>query len=386
MTRSIVRWGAAGLALALAAAGPAFAQGNTLQAGGFVEGEVSSSDAPVTFSLRATPGQTLQLDAIPAPRSPDGLDLLLKVYDAGGTIVAQDDDGGGGLNPRVTLTSENGGTYRVEVGVVNDGGKFTLLARETVYEPEVLRPLTLTGGKAAQSVAFPADNDALFTFTGKKDEVYSITLTADPAGEDDAADPMLELFPGEGTKQDSIATDDDGGGSLNSRIVTQLPADGTYTVKVSSLSSKGSAQLAVAKITLRAATVDNLAYGTPATVSFGADSPIVLGESARPMVPYALFRLPASPAPRALGDDKVTLTATSEGLDPWLEVGFDTPLGFATILSNDDSDGLNSRIEIDPSKFAGSDAADWWSKLRVRVSAPTGSTGDIQVTATRGGD
>jgi len=83
---------------------------------------------------------------------------------------------------------------------------------------------------------------------------------------------------------------------------------------------------------------------------------------------------------------KVTLTATSEGLDPWLEVGFDTPLGFATILSNDDSDGLNSRIEIDPSKFAGSDAADWWSKLRVRVSAPTGSTGDIQVTATRGGD
>jgi hypothetical protein len=387
MPRSIVRWGVAGFVLALAAAGPAFAQGDVLQAGGFVEGEVDGSDTPVTVSLRATPGQTLQLDALPAPRSPEGLDLLLKVYDADGELVAQDDDGGGGLNPRLTLVSDEGGLYRVEVGVLNDGGgKFTLLARETVYVPEVLKPLAMTGGRAEQAVAFPADDDALFTFSGKKGEVYSITLTADPAEGDEAADPMLELFPGEGTKEESLATDDDGGGALNSRIVTELADDGTYTVRVSSLSSKGSAQLAVARMTLRPAAVGNLAYGAPATVSFGPDSPFVLGESARPLVPYALFRLPASPAPRAFGADKITITATSEGLDPWLEVGFDTPLGFATILSNDDADGLNSRLELDPSKFAGSDAADWWNKLRVRVSAPAGSTGDIQVNAVRGSE
>ena len=389
MSESIVRWGAAGLALALAAAAPAFAQGEQLAAGGLVEGEVAGSGSTVSFSLRAAPGQTLQLDAIPAPRAPDGLDLLLKVYDAGGELVAEDDDGGGSLNPQVTLVSASGGIYRVEVGALGEGGAFTLLARETVVKPEVTTALTLSGGRAERAVAFPADDDALYTFSGRRGEAYSITLVADDADSEQAADPMLELFSGDGTANPSLSTDDDSGGGLNARIVAQLPEDGTYTVRVSSLSSKGSARLAVAKLTLRPAPVGTLAYGTPATASLDADSPFVIGETTRPLVPYALFGLPASPAPGALAgrSETVVIRATSEGLDPWLEVGFDTPLGFATILSNDDADGgLNARLELDPARFAGADAADWWSKLRVRVSSAVGSTGTIEVTAERSAD
>src|SRR5689334_8441713 len=145
MSGSFVRWGAATLALATAT--PAFAQGQ-LAAGGVVEGEVAGAGSPATFSLRAAPGQTLQLDAIPAPRAADGLDLLLKVYDAGGQVVAQDDDGGGGLNPRVTLTSQAGGLYRVEVDVLGEGGAFSLLARESVVVPETVTALNASGGKA----------------------------------------------------------------------------------------------------------------------------------------------------------------------------------------------------------------------------------------------
>ena len=386
MARSIVHWGAAGVAWALVASAPAFAQPRELQAGGVVDGNVSEAGSPVTVSLRAAPGQTIQLDAIPAPQSPDGLDLLMKVYDAAGESVGEDDDGGGALNPRVTVVSESGGLYRVEVDAIGSGGPFTLLARETVYVPEVTTPLALTGGKAERSVAFPADDDALFTFAGRKGEVYSITLTATDAEAEGAADPMLELFPGDGTAQTSLFSDDDSGGALNSRIVAELPEDGTYTVRVASLSSMGNAQLAVAKLTLRPAPVGNLAYGTPATVRFTADSPFVVGESARPLVPYALYRLPASPAPRALAGETVVIRATSEELDPYLEVGLDTPLGFATVLSNDDADGLGSRLALDPAKFGAGDAADWWSKLRIRVSAPAGSTGEIQVTVERATD
>ena len=384
MSGSIVRWGAA--ALALVAAAPAFAQGQQLAAGGVLEGEVPGSGSPVSFTLRAAPGQTLQLDAIPAPRSPVGLDLLIKVYDAGETVVAQDDDGGGGLNPRVTLTSEAGGLYRVEVDVLGEGGAFTLLARESVVVPEVITALTLSGSKAERAVTFPADDDALFTFPGRRGDVWSITLVADDAGGDQAADPMLELFSGEGTGTGSLYTDDDSGGGLNSRIVAELPEDGTYTVRVSSLSSNGSARLAVAKVTLQPAPVGSLAYGTPATVTFSPDSPFVVGESARRMVPYALYRLPASPAPRALSGEAIVIRAVSEGLDPYLEVGFDTPLGFAAILSNDDADGLNARVTVDPAKFANGESADWWSKLRIRVSAPVGSAGDVQLSAERATD
>lgn len=383
MAGSIVRWGAAGPALALAlAAGGALAQDRMLEAGGVAEGAVDGPDTPITIEVRAAPGQTLQLDALPGPRSADGLDLMLKVTDERGEVVAQDDDGGGGLNPRVTFTSAAGGRYRAEVGVLGAGGPFTLLARESVVVPEVITALTVSGGKAGRAVSFPTEDDALFTFSGRRGEAWSITLTAEDPDGDEAADPMIELFPGEGTSRAALSSDDDGGGGLNSRIVAELPEDGTYTVRVSSLSGNGRARLAVSKMTLRPATVSNLAYGTPAAVAFDADSPFVVGESARRMVPYALYRLPAAPAPRAMAGETIVLSATSDGLDPYLEVGLDTPLGFATVLSNDDSDGLNSVLTLDPAKFGGDDA-NWWNQLRVRVSAPVGSTGEVQVSAER---
>ena len=270
--------------------------------------------------------------------------------------------------------------------MLGDGGAFTLLARETVVVPEVTTALTMSGDRAERTVAFPADDKALFTFTGRRGEAWSIGLVADEADEgDDAADPMLELFPGEGTSKASLLTDDDSGGGLNARIVAELTDDGTYTVRVSSLSSKGRARLTVEKMTLRPATVGNLAYGAPTTVSFDSNSPFVVGDSARRLVPYALYRLPGSPAPRTMTGEMIVIQATSDGLDPYLEVGLDTPLGFATVLSNDDTDGLNSRVTLDPAKFAG-EGADWWDKLRVRVSAPVGSTGEVQVTVERAPD
>ena len=379
----------ASLAMALAAASPAFAQGADLAVGGTVAGEVAEAGSPATISLRAAPGQTIQLDAIPAPRAPDGLDLVMRVYDAAGELVYEDDDSGGALNPRVTLTSEAGGLYRVEVDVLDESGPFTLLARESVFVPEVTTALAMSGDRAERSVAFPADSDALFTFSGRRGEIYSITLVADESDEEGGeADPVLELYPGEGTAQASLFSDDDGGGALNSRIVAELPEDGTYTVRVSSLSSAGSARLAVARITLQAASVGDLAYGRATAVTFAEDSPLVIGESARPLVPYALFRLPDSPAPSAIAGrgEAIVIGATSAELDPYLEVGLDTPLGFAAILSNDDHEGLDARLELDPADFDGADAAEWWSKLRIRVSVPAGSMGEVEVTAERVAD
>jgi hypothetical protein len=384
MSHSDFRWGAC-LALALAAASPAAAQ-ETLEVGGIVSGEVASASEPVTISLRTGPGQTVQLDAIPAPRASDGLDLVMRVYDADGDLVGEDDDSGGALNPRVTVTSEAGGHYRVEVGALGTGGGFTLIARESVFVPEVTTPLTLSGGRAERRVAFPDDSDSLFTFTARRGEFYSITLVAEEDDEENGrADPVLELFQGEGTGRNSIASDDDGGGNLNSRIITEMPADGVYTVRVSSLSGAGGARLAVARITPRSAPVANLPYGQAAAVSFDEDSPLLIGDTSRPMGPYAMFRLPPSPAPSALArsGDTIVITAKSEDVDPWLEIGIDTPLGFAVLLSNDDYEGLNSRLEFDPSEFTGSDAAEWWGKLRIRVSAPSGSTGEIEVAAER---
>lgn len=312
----------------------------------------------------------------------------MKVYGPDGNLVGEDDDGGGSLNPRVTVTSESGGLYRVEVGVISDGGPFTLLARETVFVPEVVTELALAGGRAERSVAFPADDNTLFAFSGRGGEIYAINLvSADGEGEE-STDPMLEVFRGSGTAGESLYQDDDGGGQLNARVVAELPADGTYTVRVSSLSSTGRARLSVAKMTLRPASVGNLAYGTPATVSFDANSPFVVDSSERRLAPYALFRLPASPTPASIAgrNEVIVLSADSEGLDPWIEAGVETPFGFVPVLSNDDTEGLNARLELDPAVFEGADAAGWWDRLRIRVTAPPNSTGEIRVSAERSAD
>lgn len=388
MSGSINRWRAAGLAIALGAPSPALAQGQVLEAGAFVGGEVTGAGEPASLSLRVRAGQSVQLDALPAPRGPDGLDLLMKVYGPDGDLVGEDDDGGGALNPRLTVTSEGGGLYRVEVDVLSDGGPFTLLARESVFVPEVVTELALSGDRAERSVAFPADDDALFAFSGRRGEVYAITLEAENGGAEDRSDPMLEVFKGSGTAGESLFQDDDGGGELNARVVAELPESGTYTVRVSNLSSSGRARLAVAKVTLRPATLGDLGYGNAALVSFDANSPFVTDGSERRLAPYALFRLPASPSPAALAgrDEVIVLRAESEGLDPWIEVGVETPFGFTPVLSNDDADGLNARLTLDPAVFRGEDSADWWSRLRVRVTAPPNSVGEVRVTAERSAD
>ena len=79
------------------------------------------------------------------------------------------------------------------------------------------------------------------------------------------------------------------------------------------------------------------------------------------------------------------LSADSEGLDPWLEVGIQTPFGFTPVLSNDDADGLNARLTLDPAVLAEADG-EWWDKLRIRVTAPPNSNGEVRVTAERTSD
>jgi hypothetical protein len=382
---SINRWGAAGIVLSLSATWPVFGQGEPLEVGSFAGGEVRGAGEPASLSLRVEPGQSVQLDALPAPRGPDGLDLLMKVYDAAGELVGEDDDGGGALNPRLTVTSEAGGLYRVEVDVLGEGGPFTLLARESVVVPEVVTELALAGDRVERGIAFPQDDDALFAFSGRRGEVYSITLVAEDGDEEERSDPTLEVFQGSGTAGESLFQDDDGGGQLNARIVAELPESGVYTVKVSNLSSNGRARLAIAKMTLRPASLGSLSYGDQAIVSFDAASPFVADASERRLAPYALYRLPASPTPSAMAGrgEVIVVRAESEGLDPWLEIGLETPFGFTPVLSNDDADGLNARLTLDPALFEGEDAAEWWSRLRVRVTAPPNSAGEIRVSAER---
>lgn len=72
--------------------------------------------------------------------------------------------------------------------------------------------------------------EASYTFEGEAGQTVTITLTSE------AFDPVLSL---RNEAQEEIAFNDDFGGSLNSRIVAELPADGTYQVVARSYSGNG---------------------------------------------------------------------------------------------------------------------------------------------------
>ncbi len=79
-----------------------------------------------------------------------------------------------------------------------------------------------------QGTIMPAQ--ATYSFDGKAGDVVAILLDSDDF------DPVLSLL---NAAQEEIATNDDFGGSLNSRIIFELPADGNYTVIARSFSGEG---------------------------------------------------------------------------------------------------------------------------------------------------
>lgn len=113
-------------------------------------------------------------------------------------------------------------------------GKFSRLA--TVSAACISLGLGLAGVTPARAETFieeagtitPAE--ASYTFEGSEGQAVTITLDSEDF------DPVLSLFDSEGNE---IATNDDFGGTLNSAIILNLPADGTYTVIARSFSGRG---------------------------------------------------------------------------------------------------------------------------------------------------
>ncbi|MBB5516915.1 hypothetical protein FHS89_002959 [Rubricella aquisinus] len=158
-------------------------------------------------------------------------------------------------------------------------------------------------------------------------------------------DPVITLFDEAGA---FLNSDDDGGGALNSRLEMDL-APGTYCVEASGFGTEvfdatirvGLADMGHAALTEGTFFEDEVTC-TPETdaLSIGAigsdlsDAPVILTASAAD-TPFYRFSL-MEPMP-------ITLTAQNEDADPVLRVFDNTG---AQLAENDDSDGLNSRIDL----------------------------------------
>lgn len=168
------------------------------------------------------------------------IDLLSKAFDAylvlktaADETIAEDDDGGGGLNSRLIYVPQKTASFRVVVTtVLPQTGEFTLIVAEkgaVAKSPE----LKLKDGKVEVQGQL-ADSDPTefgkhvkaFTCRFEKGTMYRIDLASTDF------DAFLLLVGPDGSK---LAEDDDGGGDLNSRLVWNAEITGNYRILASSL-------------------------------------------------------------------------------------------------------------------------------------------------------
>ena len=330
-------------------------------------GEVPEGGETARYLLTLQAGQAIDLTAAPV----GGSDPVLKVYDAASdALIAENDDSAGTLAANVRLFSETTKRVRIEVGnAAVDGGdaamRFDLVLRPSDYRPKPVVPLTL--GDSPTGTLGRGD-EQLFRFAGRRGQLWDIALAAAPGSE---LDPALQIFAGEVAGGEVLMSDDDGGGGLNARTRFLVPETGTYTVRAYAVgTTEGDYALSVGRSAAAlAASVKTVELGRAAsgTLEAGTDEHVYrLSERARRAI--------------AAGDGPLVIELSRAGdaeeggtvLDPMLEVGFETPLGFTSLLSDDDSGGeTNARLVVDTSTLTGP----WLDALRIKARAFDQSAG-----------
>lgn len=207
----------------------------TVQLGELVGGTLEESDGiephngrrADRFLFQATAGQRIEVIA----RSED-FDTYLAVEDTSGLVLAEDDDGGGDLNSRVTWTVSLDGQYGALVSSYDEGlGEYEVMVRILNVQPIAYSPLRFgrsVRGALTDSDGVRSDDRYVdgFDFEGESGARIELSLTSDEF------DPYLILLAPTGevlAENDDSSSDDD-----DSQVAVRLPSDGVYRVLVTS--------------------------------------------------------------------------------------------------------------------------------------------------------
>lgn len=207
-----------------------------------VEGRIEDSDSQADerrydqHRVRLEAGRRYRLTA-----ESEDFDPVLQLYSGtgDGEPIAENDDGADGLNSRIVHVPDTAGNYtlRVRAFAADGRGAYTLRAALLPPMPPAtaieMAPRTMTwttvNGTLAEGDPEP---------TGGPSDDYSLFLGA---GEeaiirvDGGFDTLVSVFRGSDRDGDPVASDDDGGGGLNSMLLFRAEEAGEYVIRVSAV-------------------------------------------------------------------------------------------------------------------------------------------------------
>ena len=339
------------------------------------DGAVTTTPAKFRYTMEA--GTALVVDAVPKEGSE--LDPVLTITDlATGDVLAEDDDSGGNLASRARITTDVRRQVEITVSAFaffsgeETTGAFELQLRPSAWVPEPTEAIAF-GGEVRGRLT--SGEQRLFTIQGEEGQLLEVALRA----RNDDLDPLLNLYRGTGSEGELLTSDDDGGGELNSLLRFVLPATGTYTIGATTYgSTDGPFTLRVAPQREYALQAPEQVLGLAERTSGYLGAGYEEGAVDPAVITYQLT--PEAIAAIRAGAGEVTVNMTvpliededfPSGVDAFLELGFDTPLGFASMMTNDDGgENLNSRIALDLGPVARD--GDWLERLRIRASSISG--------------
>jgi hypothetical protein len=192
------------------------------------EGELDTRTAIESYEVELEAGQIVQFTT----EADDSLDTILALFDPNGDEVARNDDYGDGFNSQILYAVSESGTYTVEVSRFSEtsSGNFTLTIRFGIEDALALSeeatiiletPVSLNAQNLEIKYPIPLNEGDI--------------LVVNAVGTTSGIDTTLELRSAGGSLL--AQNDDRGDGSLNSEIIYEIPATGSYVIVVSRYSA-----------------------------------------------------------------------------------------------------------------------------------------------------
>ncbi|MDX2274239.1 MAG: PPC domain-containing protein [Hyphomonadaceae bacterium] len=198
--------------------------------GDYREGMLEPAGDRDWYRINFTEGQAVRLSLTSAEGDDALADPYLVMHGPDGAELAQDDDGGEGLNSRLEFAAPSAGAYYLEVrgfDVETAQGRYVIMLTpgEIGDNPESAESVSANAEPFQSTIGAAGDVDwfALDMIEGRP---YRINVE----GADGSFDPMVRLIDSAG---EEIATDDDGGPGLNAYLSYTSVAGGMYYVAVS---------------------------------------------------------------------------------------------------------------------------------------------------------
>jgi hypothetical protein len=268
-----------------------------------------------------------------------GTDTVLALLDAGGTVLAEDDDGGENLASLLPVSEPAKGPLILRAGSLGDAsGEFDLVLEREAPAPPPDFPTTLEQARARGPLV--PGTSVQITLQRRQSAIFALpegqALEAVTRNLRNGADTTLALLDAQGAV---ILEDDDGAGELASRVATTEAERPAAFLRASVLGGqRGSFEVVLrsappaAPVTAPVGSVEEAAQRPPLRVGEAISLRLAAGET-------AVFALPHD------GRPAIALTfGLGREADTVLEL---LDAGGNAVTENDDGgDGLSSRLDV----------------------------------------